>query len=243
MSASRKFLLVIGIVFVGFFVATPVFMTIFELSRTKLTLLSNAGVMIESKGFRLYADPFYLSSGYELPADVVCITHPHNDHYIPQSVTSLQKEGTINIFPETMTDAITLFDGVGLSPGDQIVVSDEITITAHYLYTDEFFHPPENNWTSYIIDIDGFVFFIAGDSDNIPEYQQLTGLIDVAIFNYVPGTLMIDEEVVDAINTIDPQYVMLAHATIGETTDFYDEYGSQFDATFLNLDHYTSHRF
>jgi len=248
MGISKKFSLVIGIVFGSLMIASPLLMLLNKSpevdSGIKLTLLSNAGVRIESEGVNIYVDPFYIAHTYEFdPADVLCITHPHTDHYVAQSVTALQKEGTINIFPESMTDEISLFNATGVVPEEEIIISDEITISTYYMYTNEALHARENNWTSYLIDISGMVFFFGGDSDNITEYQQLSGLVDVAVLNYVPNFLMNNLETVNAINTIQPQYVMLVHATFPEYNDFNATYGHLFNATFISLDSYTSYQF
>ena len=250
MGNNNKFMLVIGIVFGTLMIAAPVTMTIVEFTSVKLTLLDNAGVMIESKGVRIYVDPYLLPSEFDdKPADVVCITHPHGDHYNILDMNQIQKEETINIFPENMSGAVTLFDGVGVNPGDEIVISDTITITAFYMYTFslegyEATHPAEANWTSYIIDIDGVVFFHAGDSKNIPEYEQLNGLIDVAMLPLGPGCqTMYEMEVVEAINAIQPEFMIPLHFQEPANDLFFDDYGAFFQATYLGLDHYTSYRF
>ena len=50
-------------------------------SDVNVTLLSNAGVMIEADGMRIYIDPVDLPNSYmDYPADAVLITHHHGDH-------------------------------------------------------------------------------------------------------------------------------------------------------------------
>jgi L-ascorbate metabolism protein UlaG (beta-lactamase superfamily) len=227
-------------------IAAPVAMTISAYTSVKLTLLDNAGVMIESKGVRIYVDPVLLPEEYEnKPADVVCVTHPHGDHYSILDINKIQIEDTINIFPANMSDALTLFDGVGVNPEVEVVISDTLTITAFYMYTFSLegydaTHPAENNWTSYIIDINGFVIFHAGDSKNIPEYEQLTGRIDVAMLPLGPGCqTMFEMEVVDAINTIQPDYMVPLHFQEPANDIFYNTYGVLFQATtYVGLDHF-----
>jgi L-ascorbate metabolism protein UlaG (beta-lactamase superfamily) len=182
-----------------------------------LTLLENAGVMIEAEGLRIYIDPFDLPNNHSsLPADAILVTHPHGDHYNATLTNLLQKDGTINVFPENMTDAISAHNGVGVNPGD-IVQVGSITITAYYMYTaigELASHPPEANWTSYIIDINGFTIFHAGDSKNITEYEDLAGQIDVALLPLGPGCQsMTGEEVIDAIVKLQADYFIPIHAT------------------------------
>jgi len=249
MVVNKKFILVIGIVFGGLIIASPAMLAISEITRIKFTLLDNAGVLIESKGVRVYVDPINIPSSYSnSPADVVLVTHDHGDHYDYFSINRIRKDTTIFVFPEGMTTALNTFNGTAVNPGDQITY-EHITITTFYMYTFPFgeipaSHPKAANWTSYIIDVDGFSFFHAGDSKNIPEYAQLTGLIDVALLPLGPGCqTMADMEIVDVINVIQPSYVFPIHYTPPANDDFYDTYGVLFQASYVNLDYFSSYRF
>ncbi len=216
-----------------------------------LTLLENAGVMIEAEGLRIYIDPYDLPSNYSsLPADAILVTHPHGDHYNATLTNSLQKTGTINVFPKNMTDAITAHNGVGVNPGDIIQVGS-ITITAYYMYTaigELASHPPEANWTSYIVDINGFTIFHAGDSKNITEYEDLAGLIDVALLPLGPGCQsMTGLEVVDAIDKLQPNYFIPIHTT-DMTSELFilayeDEIADCSECIPISLEHFTSYIF
>ncbi|NHJ46516.1 MAG: MBL fold metallo-hydrolase [Asgard group archaeon] len=218
-------------------------------NKIQFTLLDNAGVMIESKGIRIYVDPINIGSEYyDLDADVILITHPHGDHYEVSSMNYLQKEGTINVFPENMSDAIILHDGHAVNPGDQLQVG-HITITAYYMYTFPILtfpasHPIEANWTSYIIDVDGYTFFHAGDSKNIPEYSALTGTINVALLPLGPGCqTMCDMEVVDVLDVIQPDYLVPIHYGTGVPETFITNYGYLCDCEILHLEYFSSHSF
>ncbi|MHA3964435.1 MAG: MBL fold metallo-hydrolase [Candidatus Thorarchaeota archaeon SMTZ1-45] len=186
-----------------------------------LTVLDNAGVMIEADGMRIYIDPINLPSSYSsLPADAVLITHPHGDHYNSTYIEMLQKTTTVSIFPNNMSSEIALHDGVGINPLDSVQVGG-INITAYYMYTEVWVddvryasHPPEANWTSFIVDINGFKIFHAGDSKNITEYEQISGLMDVVLLPLGPGCqAMTGLEVVDAIAKLQPKYFVPIHTT------------------------------
>ncbi|NHJ39940.1 MAG: MBL fold metallo-hydrolase, partial [Asgard group archaeon] len=177
-------------------------------NKITFTLLDNAGVMIEHKGVRIYIDPINLDRSYiDLKADAILITHPHGDHYEAVSYNRIVKSDTLKLFPENMSQEISINLGTGVNPEDEFQVG-HISITAFYMYTlplGEYpaSHPQEANWTSYIIDIDGFVFFHAGDSKNIQEYEDISGMVDVALLPLGPGCqTMVDMEVVDAAETL-----------------------------------------
>ena len=208
-------------------------------------LLDTAGVKIEAFGLRLYVDPYNLSESFEaLPADVVLITHPHFDHYETTSLDLLQKEGTVNVFPENMSDAIALYDGVGVNPGDILEFGD-IQVTAFYAYYPSdgltSSHPRENNWTSYIIDVGGFTFFHSGDSQNIEEYSQLTGTIDVALLCI---DCQIGSEIVDIMEVIQPRYFVPIHYSMLSRQVFFVNYAPQItNCIIVNLEYYQSYAF
>ncbi len=199
----------------------------------RFQLLDNAGVMLEFNGYRIYVDPINLPANYEaLPADVVLVTHPHGDHYQPSSIGLIQKEGTINVFPANMSAEIVVHGGIGVVPRDELVY-EQVTITAFFMYTfdvegGQASHPLEAEYTSYIIEFGGVTFFHAGDSKNIPEYSEITGTIDVAMLPLGPGCqTMFNEEVVDALEVIQPRYFVPIHYAEGANIEWLTTYASQ----------------
>ncbi|MHA2315767.1 MAG: MBL fold metallo-hydrolase [Candidatus Hermodarchaeia archaeon] len=252
MSLSTRGKILVGIAIIAIVaVSVPLAaLTVTNANSVRFTLLNNAGVMIEAQGVRVYVDPFDLPESYgALQADVIMVTHPHGDHYDSAMIDMLQKEGTVNIFPENMTDAIALHDGVGVNPEDELQFGS-IQITAFYMYTfpvEEFpaSHPIEANWTSYIITVGGVTFFHAGDSKHIDEYSQLTGLIDVALLPLGPGCqTMANEEIVDALDVIQPRFFVPIHYAEGANHDFALTYGPSITSCILvNLEYYQSYLF
>ena len=203
-----------------------------------VTLLYNAGVMIEANDMRIYIDPYTLPDNYtELPADVIMVTHPHGDHYHYRSIEKIATEDTVFIFPENMSTELNRHGGHAVNPGDVVDLGSGISVTAFWMYTYlppelmedyEPSHPREANWTSYIIDIDGFTLFHAGDAKCLDEYEELTGTIDVAFLPLGPGCqTMCDSEVVDALEVIEPTYFIPIHYGDGTEETFETTYGTQ----------------
>jgi L-ascorbate metabolism protein UlaG (beta-lactamase superfamily) len=256
---------VLGVAIVAIVTTTPIALFMFTNqapvdnttdNTIELTLLENAGVMIEAKGLRIFIDPFELPDNYtNYPADAILVTHPHGDHYQYSSIEKIETDDTIFVFPENMTTEINRHDGIAVNPGDQVQVG-EINITAFYMYTFPpegmegvlATHPVESNFTSYIIEIDGFTIFHAGDSKNIDEYNQLTGQIDVALLPLGPGCQsMAEGEVVDAIDTIEPVYFIPIHYAEGDNDVFCSIYDVQIEeiinCQIVNLDYFESTTF
>ena len=251
MSLTKKMKLIIiisSIVVATAAIATPTTIVVLNNKTIYFNLLDNAGVMIESKGVRIYIDPYNLPNNYSnFPADAILITHDHGDHYDADIIDMLQKEDTLNVFPAIMTTQITLHDGLAVVPEDSFQVG-HINVTCFYMYTfapEGYFssHPIENNYTSYLIDIDGFTFFHAGDSSNIPEYHQLTGLVDVALLPLGPGCqTMTGLDVVLALDIISPSYFIPIHFAQEMDEIFYVTQGSAVEnigCEFLRMPYYS----
>ncbi|MHA1904342.1 MAG: MBL fold metallo-hydrolase [Candidatus Thorarchaeota archaeon] len=223
----------------------------------KLTLLNNAGVMIEAKGMRIYIDPYGIPSNYsDFPADAILITHPHFDHYRESDLQNVETNDTLFVFPENMTNEVEIHEGLGVNPGDSFLVGD-INITAFYMYLPDYpyglqsAHPRENNWTSYIIDIDGFKIFHAGDAKYMDEYEEIAGTIDVVFLPiywdpFFGGYNESFLPVVDAIETIQPDYLVPTHFQSAQLETFVSTFGTQvedYNCVLLDLAYFESYSF
>ena len=105
-----------------------------------------------------------------------------------------------------------------MSPGDSIHI-DGMKVHAVPAYnTDKQFHPKNNNWLGFIIDIDETRIYHAGDTDFIPEMKNFH--VDIA-FLPVSGTyVMTAEEAVKAALAIEPALAIPMHyGTVAGTED------------------------
>jgi len=228
-----------------------------DLPTLDVTLLANAGVMIETSDTRIYIDPYLLNSTFaDYPADIVLVTHPHGDHYDPTSLDIIETESTEFIFPADMSAECATYGATGVVPGDTVMIGN-INVTAFYMYTLDVeidstiylaSHPIEANWTSFIVTIDGFTIFHSGDSKNILEYYDLTGTIDLAFLPLGPGCqTMAGYEVVQALERIQPTYFIPIHYGEGVQVTWLASYGDDVeentDCTPIVLDYWTKHTF
>ena len=249
---ARNIIISIGVIVVVSTIAVPSIVIPLNNDNTvTLTLLYNAGIMIEYKKTRIYVDPYQLDVTYtDLKADYILITHPHADHYQPSSIRMIEKEDTVFIMPEQMKVQVEFHDAIGVNP-EEVYEFRKITITPYYMYTlpeGESFasHPQEFNWTSFIIDINGFTVFHAGDSKDIPEYDNLAGLINVACLPLGPSCqTMYDMEVVDAINSIEANYFIPIHYGEGACPTFIASFGSYITSVceLIHLEYWATHVF
>ncbi|MFX0054900.1 MAG: MBL fold metallo-hydrolase [Candidatus Hermodarchaeota archaeon] len=256
LSKSQKVVLVIAVG--AILVATP-FILMMSLEpeqpndapppeEVKITLLNIAGVMIEAKGMRIYIDPYAIPDNYtELPADIILVTHPHFDHYALLDIRDIEKNDTVFIFPRNMTEEIERHEGIGLDPGESHQVGD-ISITAFYMYTLDrpslpSSHPKDVNWTSYIIDIDGFKIFHAGDAKYMVEYEAFTEVIDIAFlpiyWDSAMGAIDVSlSPIVEVVEKIHPTNMVPTHYNSFSNDTFISDYSSQIEeagCVILNL--------
>ncbi|HJX05101.1 MAG TPA: MBL fold metallo-hydrolase [Candidatus Nanoarchaeia archaeon] len=147
-----------------------------------IELLSHASVRIRNKK-TIYIDPFELIGDHDLPkADIILITHSHYDHCSPRDVDKIINENTIII---TVADAMSKLNhlnvkGIALiEPGKSIKANDE-KITAVPAYNiNKQFHPKENDWVGFIVEMEGVRIYHAGDTDLIPEMKDID--VDIAL--------------------------------------------------------------
>ncbi|MFW9978198.1 MAG: MBL fold metallo-hydrolase [Candidatus Thorarchaeota archaeon] len=223
-----------------------------------ITLLDTAGVMIEANNIRIYIDPYRIPKDNfsNFPADLILITHAHVDHYSASDIRDIQKNSTMVVCPATMTTQLERYNNsLGVKPGDSFLYRG-INITAFDLYLENYpsgvlsAHPKANNWTSYIIDIDGFVIFHAGDAKYMEEYEDFTAEVDVALLPiyYDPGYGTKDESlapIIQVIEEIQPSYCIPTHWYNEDNVLFMDEYVPFLvdDCIVMNLDFWESHVF
>ncbi|MHA2247105.1 MAG: MBL fold metallo-hydrolase [Candidatus Hodarchaeales archaeon] len=220
-------------------------------------LLNNAGVMIEAEDTRIYIDPYDLPSRYSsYPADAVLITHDHGDHYDITAIDIIKTDDTNFYFPAIMGSEYSLHDPTIFYDGDLVNPEDTFTVNnfsvrCFYMYTDpgsdQSGHPQSSNYTSYIIDIDGFTIFHAGDSWNIDEYEQLTGEVDLVLLPIGPGCqAMTDVDIVSVIEVIAPSYFIPIHFTDEGKESFIELYRDSVEdlgCELIDLDYYDSYKF
>ena len=189
LSHKQKSILLIsifGVVFIGSVTGIAIYSSI----EAKITFIESgtegwmSSIMIETNGIRIYIDPYAIGTDYEnKKADLIFITHPHEDHYDPTTIEMLSKDTTEFICPSSCSDIITALNATGVIPGDNLTVGgiSFYAIPAYNIATANLAHPRENNWVGYIITIGDYHILQTGDTSLIPEYSDIEIPIDVLI--------------------------------------------------------------
>lgn len=153
----------------------------------KLTWTGQSGVRIKS-GIVVHIDPYKVARPEK--ADLILITHAHRDHYSVDDIKAIKKDGTVLVVPRDLEKCGLTAEVKAIEPG-QVLEIKGIKIGAVPAYnTNKSYHPQANKWLGYVLEIDGITVYHAGDTDQIPEMKDLSG-VDIALLP-VGGTYTMD---------------------------------------------------
>ena len=170
----------------------------------------------------LYFDPFQIK-GETHDADIILITHDHYDHFDPDSIRKIRKEGTVIAAPSGMKQELQKAAGdcalVLMEPGDEQNIGS-IKIQAVHAYNRlKPFHPKRNGWVGYNVLMDGVRYYVAGDTDAVRELSSVE--CDVAMVPVGGTYTMTAKEAAKLINEIRPQVAIPTHygSIVGKPED------------------------
>ena len=181
----------------------------------RVKVFGHASVLFEIQGRKIYVDPYSEVHDYasEAPADLILITHNHYDHYDEKAFSKIETPATTFIVSQNVGKV----DGrYTVLANDQVCTWEGIGIAAVEAYNvnrrnpaGELFHP-RGVGNGYLLDFGGFKVYLAGDTEPVPEMQDLPQ-IDLA---FLPKNLpytMTDEEFIKAANLIRPKFLYCYH--------------------------------
>ncbi len=198
-----------------------------KLNNVQLDWLGHDGFLLTDliDNRTIYIDPYELSDPTNKPkADVVLITHSHYDHLSIEDLKKISTPKTIIICPpdclSKLQNKVDFRDTKLIAPNQSITFGN-ITIEAIPAYnTNKKFHPKDNDWVGYIIDINSKRIYHAGDTDSTPELLQLKK-IDIALLPVSGTYVMTAEKAAKAANTFKPKLAIPMHygSIIGVQSD------------------------
>ena len=170
----------------------------------------------------VYVDPFKINKEYH-DADYVFFTHSHYDHFSPEDIEKVKKENTVFIVTEDLKEKAEDLYGkeniLVVKPNEDYHVSDFDFKTTYAYNVNKAFHPKENKWVGYLIQINNKTYYIAGDTDNIEEIQDIE--CDEA-FIPIGGTYTMNyKEAAELANAIKAKVVIPTHygSIVGDKED------------------------
>jgi L-ascorbate metabolism protein UlaG (beta-lactamase superfamily) len=155
-----------------------------------------------NKGTIIYVDP-YAGSGYDIPADIILVTHQHGDHNRVDLITK-----------KTECILITQSDALKDNQYQSFIILD-VEIEAVPAYNQ---NHKKSESVGYILRFDGISFYASGDTsltdymvDVIPELKLDYAVLPIdGIYNMNP------EEATQCANIMKVKHVIPIHMKPGE---------------------------
>jgi L-ascorbate metabolism protein UlaG (beta-lactamase superfamily) len=143
--------------------------------------IQQAAVRIDAGSKTIYIDPYQIQKPDV--ADLVLVTHSHQDHLSPDDIAKVITDRTLIVAPLDCADQLEerfKRQIITLEPGMQALAGGVLVkaVPAYNINKTQF-HPREKKWVGYVLTIDGVSIYHAGDTERIPEMQDFT--CDIAL--------------------------------------------------------------
>ncbi len=167
--------------------------------------LGHASVRIDDKVV-IYIDPWKVAESK--PADLILVTHGHRDHLSLEDIDRLSTPDTVIVCPASCAEDLS-GDVRTISVGDSMQIG-QVSVEAVSSYNvDKPNHPRVAGNVGYIVDVGGRRIYHAGDTDLIPEMDDIH--CDVALLP-AGGTYTMDaDEAAQALSRIETQVAVPIH--------------------------------
>lgn len=175
--------------------------------------LGHSTIKINFNGRKIYIDPYKIEKENQ-NADIIFITHNHYDHFSEEDILKIKNETTTIVVTKDLyqkTKDLGFSDNhiVQVVPNHEYQI-EEIKINTIPSYNiDKEFHPRDNKWIGYIIELDNVKYYIAGDTDITVESKQVK--CDVAFLPIGGKFTMNVTEAAHLANMIKPKVVIPIH--------------------------------
>ena len=185
-------------------------------------VLCHSSIKIEEGDKVIYFDPYKVKENFN-DADYIFCTHSHYDHFSTEDIEKVKKSGTKLIVPKDIkkeAEKIVGKENIIIVEPDKEYKIDQLKVKTTYAYNlNKNFHPKKNKWVGYIVETNSTKYYIAGDTDDVPEIENIQ--CDVA-FLPIGGTFTMDyKEAAALANKIKANIVVPTHygEIVGDKAD------------------------
>jgi len=181
----------------------------------KITFIGHAALLFNFNNMVIYIDPVSTYADFsKMPkADIILITHHHGDHLDKKAIDQIMKPNTDLILTEMCFKQINT--GTVMKNGDVKEIKG-LKVKAVPAYNivqkrdnGEPFHP-KGVGNGYVITFGDKKVYVAGDTENIPEMRELSG-IDCAFLPMNLPYTMTPKMVMDAVMMFNPKILYPYH--------------------------------
>ena len=181
----------------------------------KITFFKHASLLLDYAGQKIFIDPVsdYADYTQQPKADFILITHEHGDHFDTKAIAAIETNQTKIIANPNCRKMLNR--GQEMKNGDVLQLAKDIKLEAAYNTTPgrDKFHPKGRD-NGYILTLGETRIYIAGDTEDIPELNQVKD-IDIAFLPVNQPYTMTPEQAIRAAKIIKPRVLYPYH--YGET--------------------------
>jgi len=191
----------------------------------KISWLGHDGFKIKN-GKVVYIDPYEIKGGEK--ADILLISHDHDDHCSPEDVERIVSEKTTVVTTAESKRKLAKTKAKEIrvaKPGEKIAIDDISIETVPAYNVNKFrspgqpFHPKQNEMLGFITTMNGVRIYHAGDTDLIPEMERFN--VDIACIPVSGTYVMTAEEAAESTRRIKPKIAIPMHygSIVGDAGD------------------------
>jgi L-ascorbate metabolism protein UlaG (beta-lactamase superfamily) len=181
----------------------------------KITFIGHGSLLFNFNNLTIYIDPFGQLADFSLlaKADLIVITHQHQDHFDKSAIEKLQQKNT-QIFLTAACQPAPPASRI-LKNGDHITTQGiGITVVPAYNIINKRdngvpFHP-RGEGNGYVFTFSDLRVYVAGDTEDIPEMTELKN-IDIAFLPMNLPYTMTPEMVAKAAKMFKPRILYPYH--------------------------------
>ena len=197
----------------------------FEYGGVKISWLGHDGFKIKNAK-TVYVDPYEIKGGEA--ADILLISHNHEDHCSPEDVKKIVFAKTTIITTAESKRKLSKTKAkeiLVVKPGQKMLIDDVSVEMVPAYNVNKFrspghlFHPKENEMLGFIVTMNGVRIYHAGDTDLIPEMERFN--VDVACLPVSGTYVMTAEEAVESTRHIKLKVAIPMHygSIVGDDRD------------------------
>lgn len=186
--------------------------------------VDHASMVVETPGGVIHVDPVGGGGKYaDLPQpDLILITHEHGDHLdLPTlealpAVRMITNPAVNEMLPDAMKERAST-----MANGDVVeVLGLEVeAIPAHNITEERMQYHPKGRDNGYVLNIGRKRFYIAGDTEPVPEMLALTDIEVAFLPMNLPYTMTV-EQAAEAVGAFKPRVVFPYHHRDSDIEEF-----------------------
>lgn len=147
-----------------------------KVGEVEIEFLGHSGFLVRVKNKTIIIDPYRVSENVP-KADLILITHSHNDHCSIRDIQKVSRKGTVVLCPVDCQSTLMKVKGVDVNIVEKEDILDfrSFRIECVVAYTANKHHSQNEGWLGYLIKFERDIIYFASDTDLTIELKSLSG--------------------------------------------------------------------